>query len=60
MHLYYNVLRYVTWALIKSESISKVYWKNLYSKVSSAMLMEYFLCDDVGGKRNMYEMLILT
>ena len=27
--------------------------KNLFSKVSSTMLMEHFLCDDVGGKRNM-------
>ena len=25
-------------------------------KVSSAMLMEHFLCDDIGGKHNVCEM----
>jgi hypothetical protein len=32
--------------------------KNLFSKVSSVMLMEHFLCDDVGGKHNVCGMAI--
>ena len=50
--MYYNVLRYVTWALVKSESCYYVSLKKLFSKVSSTMLMEHSLCDDVGGKHN--------
>ena len=50
--MYYNVLRYVTWALDKSESCYYSFLKKFILKVSSAMLMEHFLCDDVGGKHN--------
>ena len=51
--MYYNVLRYVTWALDKSESCYQWFLKKMNPKVSSKMLMEHFLCDDVGGKHNM-------
>ena len=35
------------------------FFKKFILKVSSAMLMEHFLCDDVGGKQNVCEMGIL-
>jgi len=34
--------------------------KNLFSNVSSAMLMEHFLCDEVGGKHKVFGMVCLA
>ena len=56
--LYYNVLSYVTWALVKAKVITTVSWKNLFLKVSSTMLMEHFLCDGEGGKHNVCKITI--
>jgi hypothetical protein len=36
----------------KSESCYHSFLKKFILKVSSTMLMEHFLCDDIGGKHN--------
>ena len=50
--MYYNVLRYVTLLWLKAKVVTSVSLKKLFSKVSSTMLMEHFLFDDVGVKHN--------
>tara|TARA_Y100000385_G_scaffold58181_1_gene55958 strand:- start:182 stop:448 length:267 start_codon:yes stop_codon:yes gene_type:complete len=52
IHLYYNVLRYVTELWLKAKVITKASSKKFILKVSTTMLMEHVLCDDLGGKHN--------
>ena len=54
--MFYNVLRYVTWALAKSENCYYSFFKKIIPKCFFKNVMEHFLCDDVGGKNNMCEM----
>jgi len=50
----YRVMELELW--LKAKGVTTASRKNLFSKVSSTMLMEHFLCDDVGGKHNVCEM----
>lgn len=49
--MYYNVLRYVTWAFEKARVVT-TFLKKKYSKSYYTILIEHFLCDDVEGKSN--------
>ena len=46
----YRVMLLELW--LKAKVVTTVSLKKIILKVSFAMLMEHFLCDDVGGKRN--------